>query len=184
MKKRKKEVKMAKKLMVFLFTLMLCGGIYSQSLAQMGFIIKKAIPSVENIAVIFPGKSFIKAKIEREARPAILITKKKYTIFSVIAKSDLAQKISQIQKMDNVVVVVITDNTTLTPSAVQFIAQKTLEDQIPVISNRAKDTLQGALMSIFIEDAKIQKHINKIIASALGLEFSDAFLSECSIDAE
>ena len=168
--------------MVFLFALMLCCGIYSQSLSQIGFIIKKAVPNVDTITVIF-NKVIVK-RIEREARPATLITKMKYIIFPVRKKSDIADRVFQIQKMENVAVVVITDNSILNPSVIQFIAQKILENQIPVITDRAKDTLQGALMSIFMEDSKIKKHINKIIASALGLELSEAFLAECTIDAE
>lgn len=168
--------------MVFLFALLLYCGISSQSLSQIGFIIKKAVSNVDTITVIF-NKVIVK-RIEREARPATLITKMKYVIFPVRKKSDIADRLFQIQKMDNVAVVVITDNSILNPSTIQFIAQKTLENQIPVITDRDKDTLQGALMSIFMEDAKIKKHINKIIADALGLELPEAFLAECTIDAE
>lgn len=168
--------------MVFLFTLLLCSAIFSQSLSQLGFIIKKAIPNIDTITVIF--NKVIVDKIEREARPATLITKMKYVIFPVEKKSDIADKIFQILKMDNVAIVVITDSSFLTPSTIQFIAQKTLESQIPVITNRSKDTLQGALLSIFTEDSRIKKHINKITASALSLELSEAFLAECTVDVE
>lgn len=168
--------------MVFLFTLLLCSAIFSQSLSQLGFIIKKAIPNIDTITVIF--NKVIVDKIEREARPATLITKMKYVIFPVEKKSDIADKIFQILKMDNVAIVVITDSSFLTPSTIQFIAQKTLKSQIPVITNRSKDTLQGALLSIFTEDSRIKKHINKITASALSLELSEAFLAECTVDVE
>ncbi len=168
--------------MVLLFILLLCSVIFSQSLSQLGFIIKKAMPNIDTITVIFNRVIF--DRIEREARPATLITKMKYVIFPVEKKSDIADKIFQILKMDNVAIVVITDSSFLTPSTIQFIAQKTLESQIPVITNRSKDTLQGALLSIFTEDSRIKKHINKITASALSLELSEAFLAECTVDAE
>ena len=175
---------MAKKILLLSGVLLLCSSIFSQSLSQLGFIIKKAIPYVENIAVICYGKSFVKNKIEREARPATLITKKKYSIFPVESKSEIAQMILKIEKLDNAVVVVIADNKILTPETVQFIAQKTLDSQIPVISNRPKDTLQGAVLSIYIENEKIQKHINKIIVAALNLNIAEPFLTECIVDAE
>lgn len=168
--------------MVLLFTLLLCSAIFSQSLAQLGFIIKKAMPNIDTITVIF--NKVIVDRIEREARPATLITKMKYIIFPVEKKSDIAKKIFQILKIDNVAIVVITDNSFLVPSMIQFIAQKTLESQIPVITNRSRDTLQGALLSIFTEGSKIKKHINKITASALSLNLSEAFLAECTVDAE
>lgn len=173
---------MTKKIMVLLFTLLLCSAIYSQSLSQLGFIIKKAMPNINTISVIF--NKVIIDRIEREARPAILITKMKYIIFPVEKKSDIAKKISQILKIDNVAILVITDKSLLAPSTIQFIAQKTLESQIPVITNRSKDTLQGALLSIFSEDSRIKKHVNKITASALSLELPEAFLAECTVDAE
>ena len=173
---------MAKKILVLFFVLLLCSSIFSQSLSQIGYIIKKAIPGIETITVIF--NKIQENKIKSEARSATIITKKKYIIFPVEKKSGIASKIHEIIRLDNVAVVVITDDNFLTPKTVQFIAQKTLEAQIPVISNRAKDTLQGALLSIFTEDVKIKKHINKIIASALNLNLSESFLAECIVDAE
>lgn len=175
---------MTKKSVAIIFLLLFCIVICAQSLSQIGFILKKAIPEIETISVIFNKIPAVTKRIENEARPAILITKKKFIIFPVEKMSDIATTLSDIQKLEKVAVVVITDNTFLTPSTVQFIAQKTLESQIPLISDRAKDTLQGALLSIYQEDAKIQKHINKIIASALGLNLSEDFLSECLVDAE
>jgi hypothetical protein len=154
----------------------------SQSLSQIGFIIKKAIPSIDTISVIF-YKSKTK-QIENEARPAIIITKKKFVIFPVEKMSDIATKINEIKKLSNVAIVVITDDSFLTPSTVKFIASKSLNEQIPVISNRDKDTLQGAMLGIFSEDGVIKKHINKIIAAALGLNIPPAFLAECVVDVE
>jgi ABC-type uncharacterized transport system substrate-binding protein len=175
---------MTKKSMVIFFLLLFCSVIYTQSLSQIGFIVKKALPEIETISIIYNKTPSAIKRIENEVRPAILITKKKYIIFGVEKMSDVASTINDIQKMEKVAVVVITDNTFLTPSTVQFIAQKTLENQIPVISDRSKDTLQGALLSIYMEDSKIQKHINKIIASALGLNLPESFLAECQVDAE
>jgi ABC-type uncharacterized transport system substrate-binding protein len=171
-----------KKSMLLFFILTLCVSTYTQSLSQIGFIIKKAVPTVERIAVIF---SHIKVKqMQREAKPATLITKKKYLIFSCQSRSDVAEKLHEIKKMDNVVLVVIGDDDFVTPSLVQSIAQNAGESNIPVVSNREKDTLQGALLSIFTQDGKIQKHINMIIAAALKLTIPEAFLAECKIDAE
>jgi hypothetical protein len=148
---------MTKKSMVIFFLLLFCSVIYTQSLSQIGFIVKKALPEIETISIIYNKTPSAIKRIENEVRPAILITKKKYIIFGVEKMSDVASTINDIQKMEKVAVVVITDNTFLTPSTVQF---------------------------IYMEDSKIQKHINKIIASALGLNLPESFLAECQVDAE
>jgi len=174
---------MIRKCVIGFLLLFICSTfITSQSLSQIGFIIKKAIPNIDTIAVIFSKTKIL--QIKNETRPAIIITKKKYVIFSVEKKSDIAKKINEIKKLNNVVIIVITDDSFLTPSTVKFIAQKSLEDQIPVVSNREKDTLQGAILSIFFKEGEIKKHINKIIASALEINIPESFLENCVVDVE
>lgn len=174
---------MIRKCVVIFILIFICSTFStSQSLSQIGFIIKKAISNIDTITVIF-NKTKSK-QIENEARPAVIITKIKYIIFPVEKMSDIGTKMNEIRKISNVAIIVITDDSFLTPSTVKFIAQKSLEDQIPVISNRDKDTLQGAILSIFFKDGEIKKHINKIIASALGIIIPESFLTSCIVDVE
>src|SRR4030042_6633197 len=99
---------MTKKIMVISLLLLISGSvIYTQSLSQIGFIIKNAIPGIETISVIFNTINF--KRIESEARPATLITKKKYIIFKVEKMSDLTSILSGIQKLEKVAEVVISD---------------------------------------------------------------------------
>jgi len=178
---------MRTKIFALSLMLVLCGSLYPQSLSQLGFIIKKAVPDIEVIAVIFgePAIGGNKTRqMESEARPATLITKKKFVLLPCQTRSEIAQKLYEAQKLKKVAFIAITDDDIITPSIVQFIAQRAGESGFPVISNREKDTLQGALLSIFMQDGKIQKHINKIISAALELTIPEEFLAECKIDAE
>ena len=174
---------MKKALLVFIFIFITITTVRSQTITQIGFVIKKAIPSVENIAIIFPEN--MHKQIAKEAKMAQIITKRKYTIYAGEKRTNkISTQVYNIKRLKNVAVVIITDNDTLSVDSVKYILGKFNEQKIPVISNRKKDTLIGVLMTIHINDNKIEKHINKIVASALGVTFSQEFLNECTIDVE
>lgn len=174
---------MKKGILVITFVFLSFTLIKSQTITQMGFIIKKAIPSIKNIVVIYPKK--MHNKISKEARMAQIITKKKLTIYAAVSRKDeISNQVYNINRLKDVVVIIITDDGTLSIDSVKYILGKFNEQKIPVISNRKKDTLIGVLMTIFKNEDKIEKHINKIVASALELSFSEEFLSECIIDVE
>jgi len=170
-----------KKLVLILLVLSIFAPLKSQSLSQIGFVIKKALPTVENIAVIFP--ELMKDQIVSQAKTAQLITKQKFTVYGVSNKGDLSKELFNIKRIDNLAVIVITNETTLAPDIIQFILSK-LDSKVPVISNRSKDTLQGALLSVFSNNDAIEKHINMIVAAAMSLEIPQDFLTECIIDVE
>jgi len=175
------EVTMIKKLVLILLVLSIFMPLKSQSLSQIGFVIKKALPNVENIAVIYP--SLMKDQIVSQAKTAQLITKKNFSVYGVSNKGQLSKELFNIKRMNNLAVIVIANDATLTPDIIQFILGK-LDNKIPVISNRAKDTLQGALLSVFSNNGTVEKHINMIVAAAMGLSISEEFMGECIIDVE
>ncbi len=175
------EVTMMKKLVFILLVLSIFLPLKSQSLSQIGFVIKKALPAVENVAVIFP--SLMKDQIVSQAQTAQLITKQKFTVYGVSTKGDLSKELFNIKRLDNLAVIVITNDALLTPDIIQFVLNK-LDNKVPVISNRSKDTLQGALLSVFSNNETIEKHINMIVAAAMGLTIPEEFLAECIIDVE
>ncbi len=156
--------------------------LHSQTVTQMGFIIKKALPETEAIAVLVHDMQ--KERITKEAQSATLITKIKYYVITVSNKSEIAAKINDVRNINNVAAMIIADELILNEGTVKFIAQKLASKKTPVISNRAKDTLQGILMTIFMNENIIEKHVNKISMSALEIALSDEFLSECVIDVE
>jgi hypothetical protein len=162
--------------------LILSCAIQAQTVTQMGFIIKKGMPNVEAVAVLV--NEMQKEKMTKEAQSAQLITKVKYFLITVSNKSEIAAKINDIKNIENVAALIIADETILTESTVKFIAQKLASKKTPVVSNRQKDTLQGILMTIFQNEGALEKHINKISMSALGVTLSDEFLAECVIDVE
>jgi ABC-type uncharacterized transport system substrate-binding protein len=172
---------MIKKLVLILLALSIFLPLQSQSLSQIGFVIKKALPNVENIAVIYP--SLIKDQIVSQAKTAQLITKKKFSVYGVSNKGGLSKELFNIKRMSNLAVIVITNESTLTPDIIPFILGK-LDNKVPVISNRSKDTLQGALLSVFSTNGTIEKHINMIVAAAMGLTIPEEFMAECVIDVE
>lgn len=163
------------------FVILSC-ALHSQTITQMGFIIKKGLPNIESIAILV--NEMQKEKMTKDAQSAQLITKVKYFLITVSNKSEIAAKINDIKNIDNSAALVISDNTILTESTVKFIAQKLASKKIPVVSNREKDTLQGILMSIFMNGSTLEKHINKISMSALGITLADEFTAECVIDVE
>lgn len=176
------EVITMKKVLLILLILVFISPLMTQSISQIAFIIKKALPNVENIAVIFP--KHLKSSIVPQAQTAQLVTKKNITVYGVSRKSELATELYIIKRIENAAVIVITDDNILSPKSIQFILDKVGSKKMPLISNREKDTLQGALLSVFVKDNQIEKHINKIVAAALDLNIPEEFYGECIIDVE
>ena len=172
---------MIKKLVLTLLVLSIFLPLQSQSLSQIGFVIKKALPNVENIAVIYP--ILMKDQIVSQAKTAQLITKKNFSVYGISNKGELSKELFNMKRMSNLAVIVITNEATLTPDIIPFILGK-LDNKVPIISNRSKDTLQGALLSVFTNDGSVEKHINMIAAAAMGLSIPQEFMGECVIDVE
>jgi ABC-type uncharacterized transport system substrate-binding protein len=173
---------MTKKVLLILLIFAFISPLMTQSISQIAFIIKKALPDVENIAVIYP--KHLKDSIVSQAKTAQLVTKKNITVYGVSRKSELSNELYNIKRLKNAAVIIITDDNILAPKAIQFILEKLGTKNMPLISNRSKDTLQGALLSIFVKDNQIEKHINKIVAAALNLNIPEEFYTECIIDVE
>ena len=175
---------MAKKrvMIAALALFILSSALAAQTVTQMGFIIKKGLPETEAIAILVHEMQ--KERLTKEAQSAQLITKVKYYVITVSNKSEIVAKINDIRNINNAAALIIADDLILNEGTVKFVAQKLASKKTPVFSNRAKDTLQGILMTIFSTDGGIEKHVNKISMSALGITLSDEFLSECVIDVE
>ena len=157
-------------------------GLSSQTVTQMGFIIKKALPETQSIAVLVSDMQ--KERLTKEAQSAQLITKVKYYVITVSNKSEISAKINYIKSLEKTATLIIADDLIMNEGTVKFIAQKLASSRIPVVSNRLKDTLQGLLLTISLNESTLEKHVNKISMSALGLALSDEFLAECIIDVE
>jgi len=173
---------MKKTAFILSILLLVCPMVHAQTITQISFIIKKAIPEVENIAVIYP--KHLKSKYVSEARTAQLVSRKNISIYGVSRKSEIASQVFNIRRLKNVVVIVMTDNSRINADEVKYIIDKLAPVSIPVVSNRDKDTLLGALLSVFLRDNLVEKHLNQIVASALNLNLSDTFLKECIVDVE
>ncbi|HDP95738.1 MAG TPA: hypothetical protein ENN40_10330 [Candidatus Aminicenantes bacterium] len=172
-----------KKTTFILMALVLFGSVLQpQTLTQIGFIIKKAIPDVENIAVLYP--KHMKTKYVSEAKTAQVVTRKNVSIYDVSRMSEISDAVFNIRRMKSVVVVIMADDSILTPKDVKFVIDKLTSSNIPVVSNRDKDTLLGALFSVILRDGNVEKHVNRIVATALNLNLSEEFISECIIDVE
>ncbi len=167
---------------VFIVFMVLGGSLCSQSISQISYIIKQSIADTETIAVIFSNVS--KDQVEGEARSASMITKKQHLVFGVTSKMDIAKQVDAILKMPKTVVFIFTDSTILTPETVKFISQKIGLKKIPTITNRAGDTLQGALLSVYKNNDKLEKHINKKLLPIFELTIPAEILAECITDAE
>lgn len=153
-----------------------------QSVGQIGFVMKNAMPAVETIAVVVSQNS--KEQAESEARSAVVITKKKYMVYPVTTKADIAKQVQSILSLGSVAVLVLTDEAVLNADSVKFIAQKIGLKKIPLVSNRAGDTAAGAVMAVIKAGEKIEKHVNKKLLPVFDLTLSPEFLSDCVIDQE
>lgn len=175
---------MIKKNLVALFVLMLVMGsfAYSQNLGQMGYIIKKAIPDTESIAVIFEQSK--QDQILKQAQTAALIAKAKFNVYAVKSKSDLPKILDNFSEGKKMAVVIITDSGMFNQEGVKFVAQRMAVKNIPVVTNRADDTSQGAIVCIFTKNEKLETHVNKNAAGGLKITFPDDFLSTAIIDSK
>jgi len=172
-----------KKIAFISMALVLLGSVLMpQTITQISFIVKKAIPEVENIAVLYP--KHLKSKYVSEAKTAQLVTRKNITIYGVARMNEIADAVFNVRRMKNVVLLVMTGEDNLTPKDVKYIIDKLAPVSIPVVSNRDKDTLLGALFSVILRDGNVEKHLNRIVAAALNLNLSEAFIGECIIDVE
>lgn len=174
-----------KKSMVLVFAVLMGLGVLTanpQSLTQIGFVVKQALPDSKTIVVFYPES--MKASVIKEATTAQVVTKKTFQVYDIKFKTDLASQLFNIPKFDNPVVVVITDDASLSRKSVKFIVDKLSGKGVPVITNRSMDTLQGAFMSIFMDGNALSKHINKIVASALSIKPDAEYLKGCVVDVE
>lgn len=153
----------------------------SQTLTQIGFVVKKAIPDVENIAVLCHKSK--QEVVTKEAQTAFLVNRKKFHVYTVEKRSDLPKALTAIRKLDKVALVIVSDELVLSAKSVKYIAQKLVLKKIPVISNRNSDTLSGALLVVRQEGDKVVTHVSKVVAGALKLTLSEDFLASAVIDA-
>lgn len=175
---------MRKKSLIIIFAVLLMAGILTaQSLSQVGFIVKKGLPGTKNIAVLYP--SIQEDKIKAEARTATLVTKSKFHVYGLNTRGDISRALQAIDGMDNAVVIIVSDNSVLSPKSVKYIAQKMGVKGIPVVSNRDGDTKLGALLTVLKKGEDIEIHLNKVTAkNVLKIEFSPEFLSGVIVDVD
>jgi hypothetical protein len=171
-----------KKQIVFVILLLalLGASLNSQTLSQIGFILKKPLPDTENIVVLYP--EIQTDKIVNEAQNATLITRIKFQVYGIKTKSDIPRAIKYIDDLKNPVVIIIGDNGVLNFESVKYVAQKLGAKDLPVVSNRAEDTKAGALLSVVQKGDIIETHLNKAVAAALKITLQDEFLSGCIVD--
>ncbi len=151
------------------------------SITQLGFIIKRSIPSTKTIAVLYP--SHLKNSVIKDAKMAYTILRKKIVIFDISIKFDLTKKINRILSYKDIAVIIITDNSIFSQKTIKFISRKLLKKGIPLFTNRQNDTKFEALACMFYNDAKkLEKHISKQQLQKLNLEFSDETISKFIID--
>ncbi len=168
--------------LLFAVSLVLPAGPAPQTISQIGFVVKTAIPTVETIALIFNQAN--QSQVETEARSATVVTKKKILIYGVTTKADIAKHLASISELGNAVVVVYSDNAILNAESVKFIAQKLGLKKIPVVSTRASDTLEGAVLGVVKTADKLEKHVNKKVLPIFGLTLPAEFLADCIVDVE
>jgi len=155
-------------------------GLSAQTVTQIGFIVNKALPATDSIAVFYAAGD--QARVEQEAKTAVQILKKKVTIYAINQRSDISRYLSNITNLSNAVVVVIGDNQSLDGKTTKFLTQKLLSSKTPVVSTIPDDTQNEALLTISKKDDALEKHVNKKVIAALELTLSDSFLGECIID--
>lgn len=174
---------MTKKIVfLFSFITVLSSLIFSQSLTQIAYIVKKAIPDSENYVVLFPKDQ--EEVIKKHANTASLINKKKFHIYPIINRPDITKVLPSIMKIVKPTIIIITNENILNAKSIKFIAQKVGLKGIPVVTNRENDTTQGALLSILDKDNKIETHVNIVMASILKITFPQDFLDEAIIDVQ
>ncbi|MGE5340445.1 MAG: hypothetical protein ACM3SY_03095 [Candidatus Omnitrophota bacterium] len=156
-------------------------SLHSQTLTQIGFIIKKALPEKENFIVLYPDS--MKDQMEKEAQNASLIIKKKFQIYGVKAKSDIPRVIDTVDDMKSPVIIVIANSGALNSESIKYLVQKVALKNVPVTTNRAEDTKEGALLAIIEKGPEqLETHLSRVAASALKIRLPQEFLSTCIMD--
>lgn len=172
---------MEKKTVFFLLIIgVMAGGLYSQSLTQIVYIINKAVPEVKNIAILYNHSN--KDTIEKDARTASFATQKKISAYGIKTKGDIPGALDGISLLKNVAVIVIADEVHLNTESVKYTTQKLGLKNIPVVSTRLGDTAQNAFLCVVRKGDNIEIHVNKTVASALKITLTDDFLAECTLD--
>lgn len=165
---------------VFVFCILSVSSLSSQTISQIGFIIKQGLPETETVIVMVNKAE--SPRVKAEARTAVLVTKKQFLVFDISTLGDISKTISNAQKMKNVVVLMIADSKILEPKSIKYASHKLGLKQIPLISTRENDTKQGALLAIYQEGEAIERHVNNIVADALKVKFPPEFLAACIVD--
>ena len=151
------------------------------SITQMGFIIRKAIPVMENIAVLYPVA--MKDTVVKDVRRAQTIVRKKFVIYDISNKQELNKKISTILKTEKPAVIIFTDDLIFSPKTIQSLSEKFSPKGIPIFTNRKGDTKSGALVSLFYNDSgKLVKHLSKDQLALLKIQLPEDVLSQFSVD--
>ncbi len=173
---------MKKTTFFLILSFLIISSLASQSVSQVGFVIKKSVPSTNEIIVFVTNKD--KDNIMKQAKMAQVITKKKFSVYPIDKSIELTKKVRMISNKKNIAVFVVTDDSFFKPSVIKTISDKLNSKGIPLFSNREKDTMVGAMIAIYKKDGTVEKHVNKITASILKITIPADFLAKCIIDVE
>ncbi len=173
---------MKKILLTILMLLLATTLARTQSVSQVGFIMKKSVPNLEEIVILVAHNQ--KKTALKQAKMAQVITRKKFSVYPIKKKIDIVKKIRMITKRRNVAVYIITDDNFFKPDTIKTISDKLNERKIALFTNRDKDTMIGAMVVVFKKDGKLEKHVNLITASILKITIPAEYLKKCIIDVE
>ena len=171
-------------LLILLFIIFTSNSLFSKtvSITQLGFIIKKSIPSIKIIAVLYPVQN--KNAIIKDAKMAYTILKKKIVIYDIAKQFEITKKINRISRYKDVAVIIMTDKNIFHQKTIKFISGKLLKKGIPLFTNRMNDTKFDALISMFYKSNKLEKHLNKLQLQKLNIDFANNFIEKFIIDVE
>jgi|GEM_PF-1823630 len=175
---------MNKKAIIPIVVLVFIGSfsLHAQTIIQMGFIVKKALPNIENIAVI--GLKKDRRSLGAEASKAKIITRVDYQVYTPVTKSDILSELNKIYRYDNVAIIVMTNDNIFDKNSIKYIALKLYKKKIPLVTDRITDTLQGAMITVEDMGGKIEVHISKLVSNAYGITFPEEFLQDAIVDVE
>ncbi len=173
---------MTKKTVFMVLTFSAIVAMSAQSISQVGFIIKKAVPNIKEIVVLVSEAK--KGPVMSQAKMAQVITKKKFSVYSFSKKMDIVKKTRMISKKKDIAVFVVTDDIFFKPEIIKSISDRFNQKSIPLFSDRDKDTMVGAMVAIFKNSGTLEKHVNLITASILKITIPADFLAKCIIDVE
>jgi hypothetical protein len=163
--------------------LLVTSSLFSQTLIQIGFIVKKALPTIEKIAIIDLKENEI--IITKKAKSAQLVSKIKFTLYTIKNLSGVTNALKKIYKLKNTLVLLRTNNKIFNEKTVNYIALKLFSKKIPVVTDRSTDTLKGAILTISKNGNKgLELHVSKLVSNAYGLTFDSEFLKTAIIDVE